>query len=183
MPAKPENRGKYLMKAVFLDIDGVLNDSQTYPRERTPSGYIGVDDIYIGNLKYLIDKTGADIILSSDWRSEWHHNGKHSPDLVYLTQKLDAFGLEIKDKTPGNVKGKGHTGRGAEIAEYLRAHPEIDEYVILDDNDFFDFSDPPCKGHVVITVTEDPYGGYDYELGFTIEKAIKAVEILNGKPL
>lgn len=168
------------MKVIFLDIDGVLNDDETYKKERTPEGYCGVDEKYIRNLKYIVDQTGAEIVLSSDWRSEWHHNGIHGKDMFYLLDKLKKYGLSIIDKTPGHVKGKNHSGRGQEIAKYLKAHPGITDYVILDDNEFFDFFDDPIKDHTEITVTNDPYGGYDYELGLTKDKAIEAVKILNG---
>lgn len=168
------------MDVIFLDIDGVLNDEETYKTERGPEGYTGVDEKYIRNLKYLVNNTGAEIVLSSDWRDEWHHNGEHGADMKYLLAKLGKYGLTIKDKTPGHVKGKGFSGRGREIAEYLNSHPEVENYVILDDNDFFDFADAPAKGHVVITVTPDPYGGYDYESGLTKAFANEAVNILKG---
>lgn len=167
-----------MVKTVFLDVDGVLNDKYTHETERTPEGYTGVDEKYIRNLKHIIDETKAEIVLSSDWRDEWHHNGIHGKDMFYLIDKLGKYGLVIADKTPGHTKSRGYSGRGGEIGRYLKAHPEIKSYVILDDNDFFDFSDPPCKGHVVITVTPDPYGGYDYESGLTYEMAEEAIKVL-----
>lgn len=167
------------MRTIFLDIDGVLNDDNTCLKERTPEGYAGVESKYIKVLKYIVDKTGAEIVLSSDWRAEWHHNGKHGEDMRYLCKKLSDEGLTIADKTPGNVKGKGFSGRGLEIAKYLKDHPEITDYVILDDNDFFDFSDAPAKGHVVITVTGSYVTGR-YRLGLTKEQADTAINILLG---
>lgn len=167
------------MKVIFLDVDGVLNDENTFRAERTPMGYTGVEERYIRNLKHIVDETGAEIVLSSDWREDWHHNGIHGRDMFYLIDKLKKYGLTIADKTPGHTKGKGYSGRGGEIAKYLKAHPKITEYVVLDDNEFFDFYDPPVKGHLVLTLTPDPYGGYDYERGLTSRMAEKAIQILN----
>lgn len=151
-------------KAIFLDIDGVLNNIST--EEYSPEGYTGVDDKFIRNLKHITDAVpDTVIILSSDWRAEWDPERGH--------------GLFITDITPGHTKGKGHTGRGAEIAEYLSAHPDITDYVILDDNDFFDFYDPPCRGHVVITVENDPVSGYGYAMGLTEKFAEDAVKIIS----
>lgn len=168
------------MLAIFLDVDGVLNSADT--EETSPEGYIGVDDPYIKNLKYIVDNTNAEIILSSDWRSEWHPDACHGDDILYLIKRLHDFGLEISDVTPpGSTKGDYLTGRGAEITAYLNAHSEITEYVILDDNSFRDFSLPKCKGHVVITVEYDPYSGYDEARGLTNGMAKKAVKILKGE--
>lgn len=168
------------MKAIFLDIDGVLNNNDT--TERTPEGYIGVEDRFIEKLKKIVDATGAVIILSSDWRDEWHHNGIHGKDMFYLLDKLKKYGLEICDKTPGHVKGKGYTGRGREITEYLKKHSGITEYVILDDNDFFDFyQEETCKGHVVITVKADKKMGYYYEMGLSGENVKEAIKILRNR--
>ena len=47
------------MKLIFLDVDGVLN------RDTTEQHF---EDDCLGALKYLVDKTGARIVLSSTWR-------------------------------------------------------------------------------------------------------------------
>lgn len=67
----------------------------------------------------LINKTGAEIILSSTWRL--------SPKHIEVLEKFT--GLKIKDKTP-----RLNTIRGEEIKQYLDEHEEITSYVILDDD-------------------------------------------------
>ena len=51
------------MKVIFLDVDGVLNDD--YTADRSPAGFIGIDDGMVANLERIVRKTGAKIVLSS----------------------------------------------------------------------------------------------------------------------
>lgn len=109
---------------VFLDVDGVLNTRRTV--KQTPKGYQGIVDSRVELLAQAISEYGGgDIVLSSDWK-ELH---KDNDDYVYLEEKLAKFGLKIKDET----KDKRHCERGAGIQAYLEDHPEIEEFVILDD--------------------------------------------------
>jgi hypothetical protein len=111
---------------IFLDIDGVLNSKTTV--ERTPKGYTGIDDARVSILAEAIKKYGgAEIILSSDWK-ELNKNDK---DYGYLLSKLGKFDLVLAGRTTDHWN---HRGEG--IMNYLDEHPEIDEFVILDDNKF-----------------------------------------------
>lgn len=115
---------------VFLDVDGVLNTRTTV--QRTPQGYTGIDDARVRVLASTINKYGGgDIVLSSDWKTL----RENDEDYLYLVNKLGVQGLTITGKTEDNNRN-----RGAGILEYLAKHPEIEEYVILDDN-VFDFKD------------------------------------------
>ena len=115
---------------VFLDVDGVLNSRTTV--QRTPDGYTGIDDARVQLLAKVINKYGGgDIVLSSDWKEM----RETAADYLYLVSKLEMFGLTITGKTIDTMKR-----RGKGIVEYLAAHPEIKEYVVLDDN-LFDFRD------------------------------------------
>ena len=53
------------MKAIFLDIDGVLNSDATPNPRKFP--YI-VDQRLLARFKQLVDATGAMVVLSSTWR-------------------------------------------------------------------------------------------------------------------
>ena len=115
---------------VFLDVDGVLNTRTTC--KHTPDGYTGIDDARVSILSQAISKYGdADIVLTSDWKDM----KPTDDDYVYLESKLDKYGLSISGKAPG-----GRQNRGGGIVAYLEEHPEIEEYVILDDCKF-DFED------------------------------------------
>lgn len=117
--------------AIFLDVDGVLNTRKTVIS--SPDGHIGVDDTRIRILAEVIKKYGGgDIVLTSDWK-----NVRIGDDLDYLRGKLMECGLEISAMTKDQW-----SNRGGGIQDYLEEHPEIDEYVILDDNRF-DFEDFP----------------------------------------
>lgn len=75
----------------------------------------------------------AAIILTSDWKLM----REDGDDFSYLVSMLGKFGLSLSGKTTDVW-----VGRGEGIQSYLTEHPEIDEYVILDDNTF-DFSNYP----------------------------------------
>lgn len=116
--------------AVFLDVDGVLNTRTTV--ERSPEGYKGIDDARVDILAKAVKKYGnADLILSSDWKDLKSDN----EDFCYLISKLEKQGLHLAGKTSDHW-----SNRGEGILKYLELHPEIDDFVILDDNRF-DFQD------------------------------------------
>ena len=54
------------IKVIFLDVDGVLNTCRTTRRTATGYKFIGVKQVR--NLWRLVTKTGAKVVLSSDWR-------------------------------------------------------------------------------------------------------------------
>ena len=62
------------MKILFLDIDGVLNPGQynKYMIENNLNDFDENGSIFdpnaVDNLRYIIDYTNADIIISSIWR-------------------------------------------------------------------------------------------------------------------
>ena len=121
---------KHTNFAVFLDIDGVLNTRTTC--QRTPDGFTGIDDLRVAILANAIKKYGGgDIVLSSDWKNM----KPEADDYLYLVSKLNKYGLKIS----GHTQDSYHK-RGAGIVNYLAEHPEIKEYVILDDCTF-DFMD------------------------------------------
>ena len=113
-------------KIVFLDIDGVLN-SKLYDNKRTEND----GNIDLGRMPYLkriIDETGAQIVLSTTWREHW---SVEPAERDAVGEELDAtfvaHGLTIADKTP--MLGE----RVDEIKAWLALHPEVKDFVIIDD--------------------------------------------------
>ena len=62
-----------MSKIVFLDIDGVLNTGWWYTQmdRNTPKDKYGYafDPKSVANLKRILDETGAEIVISSSWKS------------------------------------------------------------------------------------------------------------------
>jgi len=115
------------MKVIFLDFDGVLN-SEKYVRNSSEYGVV-IDPTRMRLLKQIIDETGANIVLSTSWREHWETNSFECNDTgKQINAIFDEYGLKISDKTP-----KLHLRREQEIQEWLNEHPEVENYVVLDD--------------------------------------------------
>lgn len=106
-----------MMKVIFLDIDGVLNCRKTPNPRKFP--YI-IDDKLLTLLRQLLEQTGASVVLSSTWRydSAGIFSAKHQ-------------GVPFVDITPDMPDEP----RSKEILEWLRHHPEVTRYVVIDDED------------------------------------------------
>lgn len=118
------------MKAIFLDIDGVLNSEEHTAFIKSFITYSDnmiepFDDDCLYNLKYIVDETDAKIIITSIWRL--------FPDYLYiLMNKLEEYGLDknvISLTTSNKYKDKLQ-----EIAVKLKKLG-ITEYVVLDNDD------------------------------------------------
>ena len=126
---------------IFLDVDGVLNTTTTV--QKTPDGYTGIDDARVEVLAKTIEKIGgADLVLSSDWKEM----KPTDDDYVYLISKLALCGLSIDGQTQDQMYK-----RGEGILKYLKAHPEIEEYVVLDDCRFDFQKDRELWEHLLLT--------------------------------
>lgn len=161
------------MKVIFLDIDGVLNcsTSKSFCHDDTCGIITGIDSDKVKRLAKIVEATGAEIILSSDWKDGWskYYTSSKPSHAKYLDNHLYKKGrLTIKDKTPSTNKGSWF--RGEEILTYLRLHQDIENYVILDDTFFEDFDNKNIIDHLIIT---------DYKYGLTDENVKQAIEILN----
>lgn len=116
------------MNVIFLDVDGVLNSHHWYKKNhkkhpekcRTDTA---IDPRYVRNLKKIIKRTGAKVVLSATCRVSVRTNKTH-----YLRKIFKEYGIEIYDYTP-------YTGmeRGIDIQEWLNHHL-VNHIVILDDD-------------------------------------------------
>lgn len=166
------------MKVIFLDVDGVLNsidDLMEYTEKNNIKGGIVYDDIAdkrLKLLKQLVDKTNAEIVISSSWRIPWLRNGKpkilNPEGLLYkLTKKLSDYNLTYIDVTPHLYDITTRFYRGDEIRTWLLEHPEVETFVILDDEDDM------CE------FTETNLIKTTYQHGLQQEDVDKAIKILN----
>ncbi|NHZ85707.1 MAG: hypothetical protein GWP19_07485 [Planctomycetia bacterium] len=120
------------MKVIFLDIDGVLvtRNSIKYQYLNFPDDA----DIQFGkkavkNLNKLIRFTKARIVISSTWRLF------HSlEELQNIFKKQDIKGEIISTTSVEKATIEEDIPRGQKIADWLEQHPEIKQYVIIDDD-------------------------------------------------
>ena len=123
------------MKAIFLDIDGVLN---TPSSESRCGEYIGIDDEKVENLKKIVENTKAEIVLISTWKKYCRKEEKLKPlqdySANYLDEKLAKQGLKAVDKTKDKSDGR-YLSRGESVLEYV-CRNSVENYIILDDCQF-----------------------------------------------
>ena len=147
---------------IFLDVDGVLNCDTT---PECCDGWLGVEASKIKILKYIVDMTGAEIILTSTWKDGWHHRSKHLNDALanHLDAAMATEGLTITNKTDDQW-----FNRGEGIQDWLREHP-AEAWVVLDDIYFNDFGSEGIEPHLILT---------DGVYGLTQELAEQAVNMI-----
>lgn len=135
------------MKVLFLDIDGVLNSVDWFKRR---SKLTAEEEVIISKEDYLVrrhidpeavhrmnlvaEKTGCKFVLSSTWRL------LSGVDMTSKVLKRAGATFELLDMTPECARmdtfsnGLFDEGeRGAEIYEWLQAHPGVESFVIVDD--------------------------------------------------
>jgi len=128
------------MKVIFLDLDGVL-----VPAGQTP----GIFDGYLArNLKKIVEATGAEIVLSSDWR-------RHRTSVAKARRNLQAYGLDFIDCTPSLSPRVAQ--RPTEILLWKQdfcssGQRQIDAWIAIDDRNLAEEQDgQELQGHVVRT--------------------------------
>lgn len=153
------------MKIIFLDVDGVLNNinytKKCYKKngKKSMSMYCTpFDPKCLKNLAKIVKKTGAKIVLSSTWRIYKSH-------IYVLEARLAEYGLRIYDKTD-NI----NMIRGVEIKEWLKSHRDIENYVVIDDEEY-NLSNFIDNKHLVIV---------DSNYGLTFGDRIRAINKLKG---
>ena len=177
------------MKIIFLDIDGVLNSFNTfreiyYEWQLTGIRRVAIDLDKVLLLKEIVDNTGANIVLSSSWRTFGKmRKGKlvtKNQNLHDLIEILNNNGLEIYDITPKSRSGN----REEEIRKWLE-NKDIESFIVIDD-DSFDLQG--FIGHELVKtnfIKTDSHGEGIKELSglttYHVEEAINKLN--NGKKL
>ena len=126
------------MKVIFLDIDGVLNTSETFIkrkkyREETGVWTLEIDEFRVEYLKRIIDETDSKVVLSSAWRRDFENiDGRVVPIHEKGEALLNVFGkydIELYD-----ILRKGFSlPREDLITIWLNEHPETENFIIFDD--------------------------------------------------
>lgn len=142
------------MKAIFLDIDGVVATPTSvrlnFLLGRGPANqwYDTVSLTYLGR---LVAKTGAVVVLTSTWREDLEHDNPLSKAIMdNLFVQLREAGAPVFDTTPVL---HGHD-RSAEVSAWLDEHP-CGTYVIFDDLARFEECPEACEGHLVLIEESD----------------------------
>ena len=157
------------MKVIFLDVDGVLNSEKSRNEMYDNNENWMWNEVayyHLEKLKKIVEKTGATIVLSSSWRL-YHPKLTGFSEvkdelLKVLIDKMNNLGLKIEDVTPDFHD----RWRGCEIEDWLKNHPEVEKYIILDDDtDFL----PEQKPFFIKTTFKE---------GLTDELTEKAIQIL-----
>ena len=105
------------MRVIFLDIDGVLNcESTTNPRKLP---YV-VEPRLLEFLKRLLRLADAKVVLSSTWR--------YDPAGVFSAKHWGIPFIDVIPDMPARP-------RRDEIVAWLKAHPEVERYAVIDDED------------------------------------------------
>jgi hypothetical protein len=111
------------MKVVFLDVDGVCNTPKEWGKFFSdPAAAFNRGCVTRLN---VLAEAGAKFVISSTWRLS------HSPEEI--AEFLVVNGFEYPDAVIGATPVL-HVERGREIQLYLDGHPEVEVFVILDDD-------------------------------------------------
>jgi len=140
------------MKVLFLDHDGVICLSSEWGGRFKKKGFdsnpetpldMRMDNFNKKAIKVLneiIEITGCEIIISSDWK---RHGTLEQMKEMYITRGIKApiaYTPDIKDfdEDANSLLKWGNqydTIRVHEIKEYLKNHPEVTHWVAVDDMD------------------------------------------------
>lgn len=156
------------MRAIMLDFDGVLNSVQSfiYNNRQNLLGLTNVPThesfcpIASSNLQYILEELpDVQVVISSTWRKY---------KTIHAIQKMFETNHILPDRIVGMTPVLESGYRGDEIHAYLKDHPEITDFVIIDDDSDME----PYMGRLVRT---------DSRNGLTFRDAEKVIEKFGGK--
>ena len=156
---------------LFLDIDGVLNRTATAPQ-------INLEQDKVDRLRDVLDKSGADVVLSTYWRAFEEY-------IAYTFGRMGAQGERVVGRTPGNPHlqdSVAHddavkTTRIVEIATYMEERFGADQaawpdFAIVDDKQVVPDGNAWSSRFVRTT----------HDVGLTDELAAELLGALTGVP-
>jgi len=148
------------MKVIFLDNDGVIclssnwgGRSKKWAKYRSANPetvkvmnvapvdvrFDNFDQKAIKILNEILEETGAEIVVSSDWRfhanleelGEYYTSQGISKKPIGVTKKLGE--CDVPENFIWSRQWDSEQTRSLEILQYLKDHPEVTEWVAVDD--------------------------------------------------
>lgn len=185
--------------AIFLDIDGVLRklegcptisfDGEVLPLTLSMRSRAFASEA-VRALKFLVHRTGAGIVLSSEWRRDASlreeadsalrasgMRGLRDATAVLGAREDLVVGEQAAPDKEATALLRWAERRAREIGVWLQEHPKVKRWVALDDLDLrkadeVRLSDTPRMGPGLVLC--------DGELGLTMSNARAAAEILQS---
>jgi len=149
------------VKVIFLDIDGVLVNDRSLRTKRIYSLHENCDPSCVKALNRIIASTGAEIVVSSTWRTQGPL--AEMREILNLHFEIDG---QVLDCTPEleNFSAARHE----EITAWLGHHKPslVESFVIIDDYDNMG----PLQSRLVRTREEE---------GLTEDDADRAIRLLS----
>ena len=159
-----------MRKAIFLDIDGVLNTSYTKYRDDI------LDEFRLDYLAKIVNKTRAKIVLTSTWRYNLSKSlfsfKAYNNSTKKLIESLKERGLKISALLPDTPNNR----RAEDISEFIKKH-KVTNFVILDD-ELFNYESLKLSNNLLRTSF---YEEDELDAGLTQKMIRQAVQILNKK--
>ena len=149
------------MKVIFLDFNGILD---TYENMDV------IDSDNLNRLKRIVDECNAKVVLTTSNKNNYYRSGMIRGILKYIIDSLLEAGIDVIGMVPML------DSREDEIHAYLDMHPEVEEFVILDD----DYDMPSFRDNLILLPSQ--MIGIE-QRGLEDEHVEKAISILGIKKM
>lgn len=149
------------MKVIFLDFNGILD---TYENMDV------IDSDNLNRLKRIVDECDAKVVLTTSNKNNYYRSGIIRGILKYIIDSLLEAGIDVIGMVPML------DSREDEIHAYLDMHPEVEEFVILDD----DYDMPSFRDNLILLPSQ--MIGIE-QRGLEDEHVEKAISILGIKKI
>ena len=147
------------MKVIFLDFNGILD---TYENMDV------IDSDNLNRLKRIVDECNAKVVLTTSNKNNYYRSGIIRGILKYIIDSLLEAGIDVIGMVPML------DSREDEIHAYLDMHPEVEAFVILDD----DYDMPSFRDNLILLPSQ--MIGIE-QRGLEDEHVEKAISILGIK--
>lgn len=169
-----EYREDIYENVIFLDIDGVLNEEDYCDRRK-------IHEERVERLAQIAHSADAEIVLTSSWRGgvlRWFYYDDSRSENDPPSQLLSLLGkyhLSISDITED--LDSGADARPLEVRTWLTTRPDLRNFVILDDEDFWKWN--WLKRFFVLTrIDEKKDNRIEWMKGINDDNVKQAIEIL-----